>query len=118
MKFTQILENSSKKVFGSFTLDLSHSLFDSCSISSIEKFTVSDRCEIRTRATEVTGALNQRLRPLGQPTMSHEQLLAGVVARVRQHFPKTSKNFFRGERRPLAMEYRLMYRGNLDLLDT
>ena len=26
----------------------------------------NDRCEIRTRATEVTGALNQRLRPLGQ----------------------------------------------------
>ena len=88
------LENSSKKVFGSFTLDLSHSLFDSCSISIIEKFTVSDRCEIRTRATEVTGALNQRLRPLGQPTMSHEQLLAGVVARVTQQliiFQKLAK---------------------------
>ena len=27
-----------------------------------------DRSEIRTRATEVTGALNQRLRPLGHPS--------------------------------------------------
>ena len=28
---------------------------------------LSDRSEIRTRAIEVTGALNQRLRPLGHP---------------------------------------------------
>ena len=28
-----------------------------------------DRSEIRTRATEVTGALNQRLRPLGHPAL-------------------------------------------------
>ena len=41
----------------------------------------SDRCEIRTRATEVTGALNQRLRPLGQPAMFFEVLPARVVAR-------------------------------------
>ena len=103
MKFTQILENSSQKVFRSFTLDLSHSLFGSCSISIIEKFTVSDRCEIRTRATEVTGALNQRLRPLGQPTMSHEQLLAGVVARVRQQliiFQKPAKISFKVKEDP------------------
>ena len=28
-----------------------------------------DRSGIRTRATEVTGALNQRLRPLGHPAL-------------------------------------------------
>ena len=83
--------------------DVSHSLLDSCSISIIEKLTVSDRCEIRTRATEVTGALNQRLRPLGQPTMSHEQLLAGVVARVRQQliiFQKPAKISFKVKEDP------------------
>ena len=42
----------------------------------------SDRCEIRTRATEVTGALNQRLRPLGQPAVFLMMLPARVVARV------------------------------------
>ena len=36
----------------------------------------NDRCEIRTRATEVTGALNQRLRPLGQPALT---LITGPV---------------------------------------
>ena len=30
-------------------------------------FALFDWSEIRTRATEVTGALNQRLRPLGHP---------------------------------------------------
>ena len=30
----------------------------------------TDRSGIRTRATEVTGALNQRLRPLGHPAMN------------------------------------------------
>ena len=40
-------------------------LFDSSTLqSSMHNI---DRSEIRTRATEVTGALNQRLRPLGHP---------------------------------------------------
>ena len=30
----------------------------------------ADRSGIRTHATEVTGALNQRLRPLGHPTLT------------------------------------------------
>ena len=34
-----------------------------------------DRSGIRTRATEVTGALNQRLRPLGHPATSIEEIL-------------------------------------------
>ena len=42
----------------------------------------SDRCEIRTRATEVTGALNQRLRPLGQPAMVQREIPERVVARA------------------------------------
>ena len=33
----------------------------------------SDRSEIRTRATEVTGALNQRLRPLGHATLGKRE---------------------------------------------
>ena len=37
-------------------------------VYNMSNFLINDRCEIRTRATEVTGALNQRLRPLGQPT--------------------------------------------------
>ena len=40
----------------------------------------SDRCGIRTRATEVTGALNQRLRPLGQPAMIQREIPERVVA--------------------------------------
>ena len=39
-----------------------------------------DRCGIRTRATEVTGALNQRLRPLGQPAMIQREILERVLA--------------------------------------
>ena len=39
----------------------------------------SDRSEIRTRATEVTGALNQRLRPLGHPAMVSVRVLTGVT---------------------------------------
>ena len=35
----------------------------------LKSIALTDRCEIRTRATEVTGALNQRLRPLGQPAL-------------------------------------------------
>ena len=31
---------------------------------------IIDRSGIRTRATEVTGALNQRLRPLGHPALT------------------------------------------------
>ena len=38
-----------------------------------------DRSEIRTRATEVTGALNQRLRPLGHPAMGRKEALVGVT---------------------------------------
>ena len=32
---------------------------------------IIDSCEIRTRASEETGALNQRLRPLGQRILTH-----------------------------------------------
>ena len=34
-----------------------------------------DRSGIRTRATEVTGALNQRLRPLGHPALTVSVIL-------------------------------------------
>ena len=34
-----------------------------------------DRSGIRTRATEVTGALNQRLRPLGHPAIGYLQII-------------------------------------------
>ena len=36
-------------------------------------WSICDRSEIRTRATEVTGALNQRLRPLGHATYIHHR---------------------------------------------
>ena len=48
----------------------------------LKSIALTDRCEIRTRATEVTGALNQRLRPLGQPAVSPKVLLERVVARA------------------------------------
>ena len=51
-------------------------------VSLLSKLTSYDRSEIRTRATEVTGALNQRLRPLGHPALLRSTSQAGVVARV------------------------------------
>ena len=50
-------------------------LFDSSTMqSSMHNI---NRSEIRTRATEVTGALNQRLRPLGHPAYLYSPCKVG-----------------------------------------
>ena len=79
---------------------------------TVWKLAESDRGEIRTRATEVTGALNQRLRPLGHPTMLTKESLVGVLARVRHsqwlenNFLKDFKKLY-NSRRQLLTSWRL-----------
>ena len=47
---------------------------DTCRNGQQELKLKFDRSGIRTRATEVTGALNQRLRPLGHPAWKKKGL--------------------------------------------
>ena len=57
-----------------------------CDLLHVISTNVRDRGEIRTRATEVTGALNQRLRPLGHSTMPYNEALKRVPVRVYQNY--------------------------------
>ena len=51
-----------------------------------------DRSEIRTRATEVTGALNQRLRPLGHPALLRAAIGNVNIAQKNDAFLKKVQN--------------------------